>query len=109
MVKILKAEKVDKIRKMKIEVTLGTKIRTFLILVDSIKEDNLEKENIEMILDLVTADQTTIEETMMTTKKTILEIKDTAESGLTGEILILILSGKFGSVHWTEKLARAIS
>lgn len=111
MLTMLKAAKIDKKIKMKIEVIIGTKIRTFLILVDSTKEDNLEIENIVMILDLEIVDLITIEETKMATKmiQTTLEIKHIAESGLTAVIQILKLSGKFGSVHWTEKLGRTIS
>ena len=108
---MLKAAKTDKKIKMKIEHITGTKIRTFLILADSIKEDNLEKENIVMIQHLVIVHLTTIEEAKMATKmiKTTSEIKHTAESGLTAVIQILKLSGKFGLVHWTEKLGRTIS
>ena len=54
-----------------------------------------------MILDLLIEHPITIEEAMMTTKmiKTILATKHTVENGLTAVIQILILSGKFGSVH----------
>ena len=104
------AEKADKIRRMKIEV-IGTKIRTFLTLVDSIKEDNREKESTEMTRVLAAKGQITIEETIMTTKmiKTTTMIKHMAENGLTGVILTLKLSSKFGLERWTEKLGRAIS
>ena len=111
MLTMLKAAKTDKKIKMKIEVIIGTKIRTFLILVDSTKEDNLEIENIVMIPDLEIVDLITIEETKMATKmiQTTSEIKHIAESGLTAVIQMLKLSRKFGSVHWTEKLGRTIS
>jgi hypothetical protein len=91
-----KVKRVDKTPK--IEATIGTKIRTFLIQVDSTKEDSPEIENTEMTPDPSTRDQIAIDK-MMTTTKMILttsEIKDMEEVGLIGVIQILILSGKFG-------------
>lgn len=105
-----KVEKVDKTPKTKV-VYIGTKIRISLILVDSIREVNLEKGNTAMILVLVVVGRNAIEETMMTIKmiETTLKIKDIAGIGQTDVTLILKLLGKFGLVHLTEKLGRAIS